>query len=36
MWGHLMVSEPPEKDVEHLSLKGQEIIRTGNRINSTA
>lgn len=30
--GSPMVPEPPEKDVEHLSLKGQEMIRTGDRI----
>lgn len=28
-----MVPVPSEKDIEHLSLKEQEIIRTGDRIN---
>lgn len=34
--GSPMVPEPPEKDVEHLSLKGQEMIRTGDRIHHSA
>lgn len=33
MRDHLMVPVPSEKDIEHLSLKEQEIIRTGDRIN---
>lgn len=32
MWGHLVVPEPLEKDVEHRSLKEQEIRRTEGRI----
>lgn len=32
-YGHLIVPGPPGKDVEYLSLKEQEIIRPGNRIN---
>lgn len=34
--GSPMVPEPLEKDVEHLSLKGQEMIRTGDRIHHSA
>lgn len=34
--GSPMVPEPPEKDAEHLSLKGQERIRTGDRIHHSA